>query len=454
MRRSRCLLSSKPFLGFLICAVQICLVKPLNRLRTTLSGLAKTVSIPKLLGKTLLVVATVMGGIAAICFLSSLFGPKADLYIDSIWLPERPQLGSNTAVMIRIGNKGKKDAGPFQVGLHMGEVEIPYFVSRISPTFFEEVKLSWTPKRAGPVEIQVFLDVRNVVQEADEANNMSTTSINVMASREEVGETKSTEAAERTSINVMPPRVLFTPSGVGYKLKPGEYRAFEFKILSVDFGGEISFGISQHPVIESGGVVVGGSGKISKGGETTVTGGVLTGGDTPPGFYQIEIQGEDEEGNFVGSFKIEVFVESNHEEGTVDEKDIDSSTPNERVICNGHEVCSSDIRMTVEPESISVGAHFCFVIENTGKEPRIIENLLVERPNGIIDTNPSLKGLELAPGDTLFFGEGYPSPNWRSSDDSTGGGTNQPGRYKAEVIFTAPSCQVHVSSTSSANVSQ
>ena len=241
------------------------------------------------LGRALLVLLSALGGVSAILFIITSMSPKPDLQVGDIsWSPQNPWPGQRTTISFQAENVGARDARSFVVELRADGTVFSAFVPGIPRDSSEEVHLTWQPNLAGDTTVWVILDSGGVVAETDEENNQSS-----------------------ATIAVGQPTVLLSPSGVRRTLVRGEDTAFDFE---VDWRGnseqQIGFSIRQSPGIENGGISVGSPILSSDGTASRVTCVLLTGEDTPPGFYLVEILAEDKEGELLGTFQIELFVEA------------------------------------------------------------------------------------------------------------------------------------------------
>ena len=240
--------------------------------------------IAKELGKVLLTLLSILGGISAILFIISILRPKPDLYISEItWYPREPWPGQKTVVCLQVKNQGRIGASSFLVELRANTSVMSAFVPGVAKESMREVCMTWKPDKIGENTFWAVLDPYNIITETDEQNNK-----------------------RAVTFKVKQPPVLINPSGIRYSLKQGQDILAEFII---DWRGnpkqEIGFEIRQTPKIENGGVSVG---SPTSEGKVTVT--VSTGEETPPGYYLIEILTENSKGNLLGTFQIELFVEA------------------------------------------------------------------------------------------------------------------------------------------------
>lgn len=242
----------------------------------------------KKLGKTLLVLLSALGGVSAVLLIITSMSPKPDLHIGDVsWFPQNPWPGQRTTVSLQVENRGASDAGSFLAELRANSTVMSAFVPGIAKGSSQEVHMTWQPKQVGNTTVWVVLDTNGVIAETDEENNKSAVTI-------EVGQ----------------PPILLNPSGIRYSLVRGQDISFEFV---VDWRGnpkqQIGFEIRQNPRIENGGISVGSPILSPDGTSSRVTGMLLTGEDTLLGFYLIEILAESQEGDLLGIFQIELFVE-------------------------------------------------------------------------------------------------------------------------------------------------
>lgn len=251
-------------------------------------SLKRAQPVVKKLGKTLLVMLSALGGVSAVLLIITSMSPKPDLHVrDVSWLPRNPWPGQRTTISLQAGNRGASDAGSFLVELRANSIVMSAFVPGIAKGSSQEVLMTWQPKEVGSTTVWVVLDTNGVIAETDEENNKCV-----------------------VTIDVEQPPVLLNPAGIRYSLVRGQDMSFEF---IVDWRGnpqqQIGFGIRQNPSIENGGVSVGSPILSPDGKSSRVTGMLLTGEDTLPGFYLIEILAESQEGDLLGIFQIELFVE-------------------------------------------------------------------------------------------------------------------------------------------------
>ena len=245
--------------------------------------------VAKKLGKALLVLLSALGGVSAILFIITSMSPKPDLQVGDIsWSPQNPWPGQRVTISFQAENVGASDAGPFVAELRADGTVVSAFVPGIPRGSSEEVRLTWQPNLAGDTTVWVILDSGGVVAEADKDNNQRS-----------------------AAIAVGQPPILLTPSGVRRALVRGEDVAFDFE---VDWRGnpeqQIGFSILQSPGIENGGISVGSPIQSSDGTASHVACVLLTGEETPPGFYLVEVLAENKEGELLGTFQIELFVEA------------------------------------------------------------------------------------------------------------------------------------------------
>lgn len=237
----------------------------------------------KKLGKFLLVLLSVLGGVSAILFIITSLSPKPDLRVGAVtWFPRNPWPGQKTTLSLQVENRGASDAGSFLAELRSNSAVISTFVPGIAKHSSKEVHMTWLPSKVGKTSLWVVLDTNDIIPETNEENNK-----------------------RAVTIEVKQPPILINPSGVRYSLRRGQDILIEFMI---DWRGnpeqQISFEIRQNPRIENGGVAVG-----SPTSEGKVTVSLLTGENTAPGFYLIEILAESPEGDLLGTFHIELFLE-------------------------------------------------------------------------------------------------------------------------------------------------
>jgi len=252
------------------------------------SSLRRARPVAKKSGKTLLVLLSALGGVSAVFLIVTSMSPKPDLHVGDVsWFPQNPWPGQRTTVSLQVENKGASDAGSFLAELRANGTVMSAFVPGIAKGSSQEVHITWQPNQVGNTTVWIVLDTNGVVAETNEENNKST-----------------------VTIEVKQPPILLSPSGIRHSLVRGQDITFEFV---VDWRGNpeqrIGFAIRQNPKIENGGISVGSPILSLDGTSSRVTCVLLTGEDTLPGFYLIEILAESQEGDLLGIFQVELFVE-------------------------------------------------------------------------------------------------------------------------------------------------
>jgi len=242
----------------------------------------------KKLGKALLVLLSALGGVSALLLIITSMSPKPDLHVGNVtWFPQNPWPGQRTTFSLQVENRGASDASSFLAELRADSTVMSAFVPGIAKGSSQEVRMIWQPKQVGNATVWVVLDTDGVIAETDEENNKYV-----------------------VTIEVEQPPILLNPSGIRHSLVRGQDISFEFV---VDWRGnpkqQIGFEIRQYPRIENGGISVGSPILSPDGTSSRVTGMLLTGEDTLPGFYLIEILAEGQEGDLLGIFQIELFVD-------------------------------------------------------------------------------------------------------------------------------------------------